>query len=893
MKDIPKDFVEELRSRTDIVEVIEKRIDLKKESGEGEYRALCPFHKENTPSFTVTQNSEKKVYYCFGCGAGGDALNFVMEYDQINFVDAVKLLAKEKGMEIPSEEKKKVRKTPMKIVSAYDYLTEEGELVYQVCRMDPKDFRQRKKGTDGKEWDWKIKGLVPLPYRLPQFLAKPDATIVIPEGEKDADNLAALDLLATTNSGGAGKWQNEICHYFKGRRVVILPDKDPQTSHPKTKELLFHSDGRPRHVGQDHADDVARKLTGIAESIRILKLPNLPNKGDPSDWINAGGTREEFIELCKLTEEWSDPQGPDIKTEALADPSPPLPTEKDEPEDDDIEFEEPPQKSPSEPPFKCLGFDDGYYYFLPHKTLQVFPISAGSMTSSAQLLTLSPLEWWEHAFPSKTGVEWLSAANACIRWSENVGTFDSGAIRGRGAWFDDGRSVLHLGNQLLVDNVPVRLHDLDTKFIYEKKPALEALKLGEPLKSDEALGLYTVTNSMNWQKPINAVLLAGWCVIAPICGAVPWRPHIWVTGQKGTGKSWVIENIIAPAIGGSALVVQGNSTEAGIRQKLRQDARPVMFDEAEGESRNSRSRMQHVLELARQASSDSLAEIAKGTAGGKALTYRVRSAFMLGSINVGLSHASDKSRFTVLSLTKGQHGEAGRKQFEELQELVNNTLTKEWCASLRARTYSLIPVIRENAAVLAKAAAEHIGNQRAGDQLGALLAGCYSLKSEELITLDSAKEWVKSQDWGLEQDEKADSDEHQLLSEILHSLLRVDTHGGIKTRSISELVSVSVGDYDDEECTKRDADQTMARHGLRVIEKSLVVSESHPEIRKMLDDSPWSGGWARILERITGAQKIKACRFSGVTHRAVSIPVDEIGGEASEGSGSGQEELAL
>jgi len=84
------------------------------------------------------------------------------------------------------------------------------------------------------------------------------------------------------------------------------------------------------------------------------------------------------------------------------------------------------------------------------------------------------------------------------------------------------------------------------------------------------------------------------------------------------GKTWLVDNIIAPALGDSSLTVQSNSTEAGIRQRLKQDARPVIFDEAEGESQHARQRMQAVLELARQASSDGVAEIAKGTAGGKA-----------------------------------------------------------------------------------------------------------------------------------------------------------------------------------------------------------------------------------------------------------------------------------
>src|SRR3546814_12688673 len=77
--------------------------------------------------------------------------------------------------------------------------------------------------------------------------------------------------------------------------------------------------------------------------------------------------------------------------------------------------------------------------------------------------------------------------------------------------------------------------------------------------------------------------LAGWIAIAVICGALNWRPHVWLTGSSGSGKSWLLDNVIRPLIGAIAVYCQSNSTEAGIRQTLATDARPVLFDEAESE----------------------------------------------------------------------------------------------------------------------------------------------------------------------------------------------------------------------------------------------------------------------------------------------------------------------
>jgi DNA primase len=96
---IPQAFLDDLLDRVDIVEVIDRRVKLKK-SGKN-YTARCPFHDEKTPSFSV--NQEKQFYYCFGCGAGGNALGFVMDYENLDFPQAVETLASSAGLEVPRE----------------------------------------------------------------------------------------------------------------------------------------------------------------------------------------------------------------------------------------------------------------------------------------------------------------------------------------------------------------------------------------------------------------------------------------------------------------------------------------------------------------------------------------------------------------------------------------------------------------------------------------------------------------------------------------------------------------------------------------------------------------------------------------------------------------------
>ena len=102
---IPQDFIDDLVQRVDIGEIIGNRIDIKKAGKE--YKANCPFHGEKTPSFTVSP--EKGFYHCFGCGAHGTALGFLMEYERLTFIEAIEELAKVVGIDVPKTKEDKIK----------------------------------------------------------------------------------------------------------------------------------------------------------------------------------------------------------------------------------------------------------------------------------------------------------------------------------------------------------------------------------------------------------------------------------------------------------------------------------------------------------------------------------------------------------------------------------------------------------------------------------------------------------------------------------------------------------------------------------------------------------------------------------------------------------------
>ncbi|HYH85832.1 MAG TPA: AAA family ATPase [Pyrinomonadaceae bacterium] len=174
------------------------------------------------------------------------------------------------------------RQGARRTIEAYDYRDEHGVLLYQALRYEPKGFSQRRPNGDG--WVHKLDGVRRVPYRLPELLAAdPEQLVFIVEGEKDADRLAALGLVATTKAGGAGKWRGEYSEHLRGRNVVIPPDNDGP--------------------GRKHAKQVAKSLRGIASSVRIVELPNLPLKGDVSDWLDAGHSPDELRALAESAQE--------------------------------------------------------------------------------------------------------------------------------------------------------------------------------------------------------------------------------------------------------------------------------------------------------------------------------------------------------------------------------------------------------------------------------------------------------------------------------------------------------------------------------------------------------------------------------------------------------------
>jgi putative DNA primase/helicase len=182
---------------------------------------------------------------------------------------------------------------PRRIVATYDYQAADGRVLFRVKRFTPKGFMPETPTADGG-WLASLNRTPRVLYRLPQLIAAPGRVVLVTEGEKDADRLASLGLLSTTNCGGAESWQRHATEYaeaFRGRsRAVIMVHNDPP--------------------GRKWANQVAASAVSVGCAAFVIELDGLPEHGDVSDWLDAGHTVAELKARVASAHRWTPPVSP-------------------------------------------------------------------------------------------------------------------------------------------------------------------------------------------------------------------------------------------------------------------------------------------------------------------------------------------------------------------------------------------------------------------------------------------------------------------------------------------------------------------------------------------------------------------------------------------------------
>ena len=220
----------------------------------------CAKTKHGDKHWCVSIDVKEKIWRCHDCVVGGS----VIDWMAIESGKSDTQVYKELCMKISESKKSATPPTSSKpvIVKTYDYTDEQGNLLYQVVRYDPKDFKQRQPDANGG-WIWGMKGVSRVLYRLPQVLKS--QVVVVAEGEKDCDTLVDLGWVATTNVGGAENWLEAYADFLAGKDVIIVPDNDVK--------------------GAAHAKMVADSLDEKANSVKVVLMPK-PYK-DATEFVQS------------------------------------------------------------------------------------------------------------------------------------------------------------------------------------------------------------------------------------------------------------------------------------------------------------------------------------------------------------------------------------------------------------------------------------------------------------------------------------------------------------------------------------------------------------------------------------------------------------------------------
>lgn len=240
--------------------------------------ACCPAHDDRRQSLSIGQGETAILLKCFAGCSTRDIVASLGLSERDLFPD-----------ETASPKVRNAQRTSNSPEAIYPYRNQGGELLYEVLRFQGKKFIQRR--PDGKGgWIYDLRGARRVLYRLPELQRADKRRVVfIPEGEKDVESLVRLGEIATTNQGGASGtklWeQAEFRDALHGRSVVILPDND--------------------EPGRRHAERLAQILFAAVSSVKVLALPGLSDKGDISDWIAGGGTREKLAALVDAAPGWT------------------------------------------------------------------------------------------------------------------------------------------------------------------------------------------------------------------------------------------------------------------------------------------------------------------------------------------------------------------------------------------------------------------------------------------------------------------------------------------------------------------------------------------------------------------------------------------------------------
>ena len=517
-----------------------------------------------------------------------------------------------------------------------------------------------------------------------------------------------------------------------------------------------------------------------------------------------------------------------------------------------------------------LGYKDNvnFVWSIPRGALMA--ISAGMLTQAGPLMNMAGgMDWCVAAYPKFTKNEGLTCdwqamgggvVDACIQ----AGPFDPSAARGTGVWdAGDGALVVNGSDALWrTDGQPQDRFGGD--HVYPRGSKLGVSADTPQATAAEGSSLLDAIATWQWSRESDPFLMLGWIGHAYLSGAAPWRAHVSLTGARGTGKSY-LQDLIARVLGRAAMKCDGDSTPAGIRQRVGNDALALIVDEAEADGK----KLAEILGFLRSASSG--AEVLRGTQDQSGTSFQLRVSGLVAGIVPPVLNAADQSRFIRLELS-GVNADAAATP----HALVSDHEAAEALGlKLFARMVNAWGRIKNAKKVLRK----HLGGDpRYADTIAPILASAWCILSDAELDDAEAQAFVADMKLDAERARVVDAkDENDAFDHLLAKGMKVQIDGKMLeltgadaiARALEEAVSRQKGGY-----TK-----AIGLYGLKVINVgphgSLQVDAKSPQIKQLFVTTKWEqGDLAAVFKRLPGAEVATTTAWIGSKSvRPVCIPL--------------------
>lgn len=549
-------------------------------------------------------------------------------------------------------------------------------------------------------------------------------------------------------------------------------------------------------------------------------------------------------------------------------------------------------------PVTINGSQSGRYSFLTpsgeDRSIAADGFSAGNLIDLFQ----GRVDWLWKKFPvrdkdgnvkswnAKAANEWL------VREAARLPLFNyQTQMRGPGAWLEEGDEetpdhvVVHHGDGIFV-NLPedqgggTRKPSIYRGVIYPLRPP-EAKPADKPVSKEEMNRLLSLVKTWCWKRPeIDPVLLLGWIALCMVCGALDWRPSMWIAGDRATGKS-TLQGLIHRIVG-KIMIQAAEPTEAFLRQALRGAARPVELDEFEAEEQTWKR--QQVFNLIRIGSTRGGPGIGRGSAEGNAVMYNIDAIFLCSSILRPTMKPADLQRFTVLELLPLEANLSSTLKITAEIRRYSKAGTR-----MQRRMLERWDDFRTTMQIYKEALAGIGHGSRSSDQYAPILAAADIMLNDNLIEPSAAAGMVASLDPITIADSVGDESDSRACLNYLLSSVHPEWSGNRRPTIGALMRQAGSGNskHAEDACTILEGigmkvgmlhlDPSKADERPR--ELCVAVSLAHRQLAEIYKGTHWgtssgrAGGWVQSFRRLSdAAQESRTVRMLGVATKCVIFP---------------------